>query len=221
MAFSSDNHPWGPGKIARYINPHSLVLSAAMDAFLKSQEGPDAHLWDMLNQEVFEPIGVYHLPMLHTLERDGSRGVSIMLLGLYLTVDDTAKIAMLLQDGGRHGDEQLLSSTRLEEALYRRGVAGLPTGKRFVDGDEAYHMSFWGQPYRTQDGYYFQVPYMQGHGGNSLVLAPNGVSSFRFTDADHYDVEPLIRAAETIRPFPGGGADAVRLLPNENERYAR
>ena len=221
VAFSSENHPWGPGEIARYINPHSLVLSAAMDAFLKSQEGPDAHLWDMLTEEVFEPIGVYHLPMLHTLERDGSKGVPIMLLGLYPTVDDTAKIAMLLQNSGRQGDEQLLSPTKIEEALYRRGIVGLPTGKRFMDGDQAYHMSFWGHPYRTQDGHYFQVPYMQGHGGNSVVLAPNGVSSFRFTDADNYDVEPLIRVAEAIRPFSDGGDDPVWLMPNEIERYIK
>jgi hypothetical protein len=214
VAFSADNHPWGPGEMARYVNPHALVLSAAIDSFLKSQEGPDAHLWDMLTEEVFEAIGVYHLPMLHTIERDGSQGVPIMLLGLYPTVEDTAKVTMLLQNGGRHGDEQLLSPTMLEEALYRRGVAGLPTGKRFRDGDQAYHMSFWGHPYRAQNGRYFQVPYMQGHGGNSVVLAPNGVSSFRFTDAHNYGVEPLVRAAEAIRPFSDGGEEPVWLVPN-------
>lgn len=144
-----------------------------------------------------------------------------MLLGLYPTVDDTAKIAMLLQNSGRHGDEQLLSPTKIEEALYRRGIVGLPTGKRFMDGDQAYHMSFWGHAYRTQDGHYFQVPYMQGHGGNSVVLAPNGVSSFRFTDADNYDVEPLIRVAEAIRPLSDGEVDPVWLMTNETERYTK
>ncbi len=214
VAFSYDNHPWGPGEIVRYINPHSTVLSAAMETFLKSQEGPDAHLWDMLNEEVFEPIGVFHLPMLHTLERDGSRGIPIMLLGLYPTVEDTAKIGMLLQNGGRYGSEQLLSPNKLEEALYQIGMVGLPTGKRFMEGDQAYHMSFWGHPYQSQENRYFVVPYMQGHGGNSVILAPNGIIGFRFSDAHNYDVEPLIQVAEAIHPFPGGWMDTVWLFPD-------
>jgi hypothetical protein len=221
VTFSSDNHPWKPGEIARYINPHAFVLSAAMDAYLKSQEGPDAFLWDMLNEEVFEPIGVYHLPMLHTLEQDGGRGIPIMLLGLYPAVDDIAKITILLQNGGRHGDEQLLSPTKLEEALYRSEIVGLPTGKRFLDGDQAYHMSFWGHPYHTQEDRYIQIPYMQGYGGNSVVLAPNGIAGFRFTDACTYDVEGLIQAIETIRPFLDGWTDPVWLFPKALEKYTQ
>jgi hypothetical protein len=209
FTFSSANHPWGSGEIARYINPHAFVLSAAMDAYLKSQEGPDMHLWDFLTQEVFEPIGVYHLPMLHTLERDGSRGVPIMLLGAYPTVDDTAKISILLQNGGYHEGQQILSSSKLLEALYRGDVFGFPTGNEFEYGKQSYHMSFWGHPYRDQNDAYFQIPYMQGFGGNSVVLLPNGITAFRYTDVKEYDVEPLIRVAETIRPFPDGRVDPI------------
>jgi hypothetical protein len=209
FAFSSANHPWGPGEVARYINPHAFVLSAAMDAYLKSEEGPDAHLWDFLIEEVFHPIGISHLPMLHTIERDGSEGIPMMLLGAYPTVDDTAKISILLQNNGRYGEKQILSTDKLTEALYKGDVFGLPTGKKFKYGDQSYHMSFWGHPYRTQDGLYYQVPYMQGSGGSSVVLMPNGITAFRYTDAKVYDVEPLVRAAEIIRQFADGHADPI------------
>ena len=211
VIFSSANHPWGPGEVARYINAHAFVLSAAMDAYLKSQEGPDAHLWDFLTEEVFEPIGVVHLPMLHTIERDGSRGIPMMVLGLYPTVDDTARIAMLLQNVGFYEGQQLLSANKLQEALYLTDVYGMPTGKQFDDGDQSYHMSFWGHPYRNQDNQYYLIPYMQGFGGCSIVLVPNGITAFRFTDAKEYDVEPLIRVSEIIRKFPDGMKNPIQL----------
>ena len=202
--FSSENHPWGPGEVARYVNAHAFALSAAMDAYLKTQEGPDANLWDFVTEEVLEPIGVYHLPMLHTLDGGDGPGTPMMVLGLYPTVDDIAKITMLLQNGGRYGDLQLLSASRLDEALCRSGTCGLPTGLELDDGSQSYHMSFWGHAYRSTAGQYYQIPYMTGYGGNTVVLSPNGVSAFRFTDAKMFDPEPLIEATEAIRPFPEG-----------------
>jgi len=33
--------------VLRYNSTHTFVLAAAMDAFLKRQAGPNAHLWGM------------------------------------------------------------------------------------------------------------------------------------------------------------------------------
>jgi hypothetical protein len=211
-AFSYPNYPWGPGEVARYNSINTFVLSAAMDSFLKSQESPDAHLWDMVSEEVYEPIGVLHLPTMHTVEPDGSRGIPLLFMGLYPTVDDVAKITLLLQDGGWHGGEQLLSAAKLEEALYQHGLVGLPTGYKFTGGDWAYHLSFHSVAYRTRDGRYFQVPFMSGLGGNTVVVAPNGISGFVFTDA--YIAEPYImtQVIEAIRPFPGEGVEVGQFM---------
>jgi CubicO group peptidase (beta-lactamase class C family) len=180
-----------------------------MDAFLKRQEGPDAHLWEMLSAEVFHPIGVYHMTMIHVPNGEDGPGVPLMASGLRLTVDDLGKIVTLLQNGGQHAGEQLLSATMVAEALYRTGqVAGLPSGKTFAYGDQAYNMSFWSIAHRTRDGRYFQVPFMSGAGGNTVFLAPNGVSTFVFTDfgVDSYSLNsPSV--AEAIRPYPGPGVD--------------
>jgi hypothetical protein len=57
-----------------------------MDAYLKQREGPNAHLWDMVEREVLRPIGIRHLPKMHTIEADGSRGIPLLGCGLYLSV---------------------------------------------------------------------------------------------------------------------------------------
>jgi hypothetical protein len=204
-SFSYGRYAWGPGEVVRYNSTHTFVLAAAMDAFLKRREGPDAHLWDMVVKEVFRPIGVFHAPMAHTLEPGGGRGIPLLAFGFYPTIEEVAKIATLLQNGGRHRGEQLLSAASLADALHRTVAAGLPTGRRNRFGDEQYRLSFWSVPYRTASGCFFQIPYMSGLGGNLVVLLPNGVSAFRFADGDNYDVDSMILAGEMIRPFCASG----------------
>lgn len=46
------DYPWGPGEVARYDSISTFILSASMDAFLKSKEGPDADIWEMVLTEV-------------------------------------------------------------------------------------------------------------------------------------------------------------------------
>lgn len=59
----------------RYNTTVTFTLAAAMDAFLEQKAGPNAHLWDMVVDEVYRPIGILHAPTMHTLEPDGSRGL--------------------------------------------------------------------------------------------------------------------------------------------------
>ena len=88
----------------------------------------------------------------------------------------------------------------LPSVLYRSGqLQGFPSGKHFDDGDQAYQMSFWSLAHRATGGGYFQVPFMSGAGGNTVFLAPNGVTTFVFTDhgTDTYSLDsPMI--AETM-----------------------
>ena len=215
VALTFGKYPWPPGEVFRYNSTHTFMLAVAMDAYLKRREGPNAHLWDMVRSEVFRPIGIFHAPKLHTYERDGSRGVPILGWGLFLTIDDVAKLATLLQNGGRHDGVQILSRAKLAEALYRAGPSvGLPVAdRRNRFGEMRYHLSFWSVPYRTATGCFFQVPYMSGLGGNSVVLLPNGVSVFRFSDGLNYDLETMILAGETLRAFCPSPAPAASTPP--------
>ena len=213
-AFAAGDYSWGPDEVVRYTSSQTFVLSAAMDAFLKVEEGPDTELWERLTDEVFRPIGIHHMTMMHVPNSDRGSGTPLMSSGLRLTVDDVGKITTLLQNGGTHNGEQLLHPGRTEDALYRSDqLTGLPTGKSFADGDQAYHASFWSIAHRTEAGTYFQVPFMSGAGGTTIFLAPNGVSTFVFTDsgADTYSLKSP-GVAEAIAPYPEPGLPSVSLM---------
>ena len=202
VSFAYGRYAWGPGEVLRYNSTHTFVLAAAMQGFLERKIGPNAHLWDMVVDEVFRPIGIMHAPMMHTAETDGRRGIPILAFGLYPTIDDIAKLATLFQNGGRHEGRQILSASGVAEALYRTPVAtSLPTGARNRFGSAQYHLSLWSLPYRTASGCFFQIPYMAGYGGNFVLLLPNGISAFRFADGFNGDLEPMILAGEVLRPF--------------------
>ncbi len=202
VAMSYGRYPWDRGEVFRYNSTQTFVLAVAMDAFLKRREGPTARLWDVVRTEVLRPIGVFHAPAMRTLEPDGSRGVPILGYGLYLTIDDVAKIATLFQNGGRHEGVQLLHAGKLAAALRRAGAGvGLPAGASNRFGEGRYHLSFWSLPYRTPTGCFFQIPYMLGYGGNIVALLPNGVSVFRFADGSNFDLAPMVLAGEALRPF--------------------
>jgi CubicO group peptidase (beta-lactamase class C family) len=195
------NYPWGPGEVARYNSTNVFVLAVAMDRFLKSKQGPQADIWDTVLEDVYRPIGIYSAPIMRTLELDGSRGVPIFGYGMYPTVQDMAKIALLLRNGGQHQGSQLLHAGKLEEILLRIEEAGLPSSEFNAVGEGRYHLSFWAMPYRSQRGDRHMIPYMSGFGGNRVVFNPNGIISFRVTDALNYELDHLVRAADGIEPF--------------------
>lgn len=198
--FHQGDYSWGPGVVFRYNTTHTFVLAVAMDRFLKSREGENARLWDMMQREVFAPIGIRAMPMMHTREGSLDGDTPLMGIGLYPTMDETAKIAKLLHDGGRHEGVQLLSASGVQDALLKTGK-GLPTGERNAAGAAVYHMSFWSLPHRGRNGCLRQIPYMEGYGGNLVTLLPNGLTAMRFADAGNYDIEALVRVAERIQPW--------------------
>ena len=199
--FRVANHPWGPGEHARYRDRDIYVLAAALDAFHKSKEGPDADLWQMMLDEVYAPLGIHHMPKNRTIEPDGSLGVPFLAWGLYMTFDDAAKIGTLLQNAGRHNGEQLLSATKLAEALYQTDIRGLPTGESNEYGDGSYHMTLWHSPYQTLSGEMTFIGEMHGWGGNVISLIPNGMIGIRFGNGGYVPVEGAIRVADHLRPF--------------------
>jgi CubicO group peptidase (beta-lactamase class C family) len=199
VVFSYSSYDWGPGEVACYNSVNTFVLSAAMDSFLKEQEGAQADIWTMVEEEVYKPIGILHSPIMRTVEPDGSLGLPIMGYGIYPTVDDTAKITKLLQNEGRHEGEQLLSPTKLAEALYQTGEQGLSINQPNQYGESRYLYSFWSRAHCDTNGSCYQVPYMLGYGGNLVVLLPNDVTAFRYADAYNYDPEPMIDAGLAAR----------------------
>ncbi len=194
------NFPWGPGEILRYNTNQTFILSAAMDNLVRQREG--IGLWQLLKENVYQTIGILHSPMMHTNEPDGSRGVPVMGIGLYPTVEDMIKIARLFHQLGEYQGQQLLDRETVKLALYRTPTRGLVSSVDTNEyGEGRYQLSFWGLPYVGETGCQLTIPYMAGAGGNFVVILPNGVIALRFADANNMDKRSMVDVASQLAPL--------------------
>ncbi len=204
VVFAEGDYAWGPGERVRYNSMHAFVLAAAMDAYLKSVEGPDAHLWQRVSDEVLAPIGVHHAPLMHSREADGSRGIPIMGWGFFPTLDDLAKIGQLIQDRGVFEGRQLLHRDTIDALLDEGGEHGLPVALSSEAGPYRYGFSFWYGPHRGKDGCLVHIPEMHGFSDNLVMLMPNGMTAIRFADVDarardKWDGAAMVALADNLR----------------------
>jgi len=200
------NYPWEPGEVFRYRTSDTFVLAVAMDRFIKSKEGQNADLWNLITREVLQPIGIAHMPVLHTIEPNRARGIPMLGIGMLPTLGEVAKLVKLLRNGGQHKGEQILSAKMLDEAIGKAMSPSLPTGWQLDDGETYYNMSLWLHPYRAKNGCFLRIPAMSGHGGSYVIIMPNGITAFRFADGREnspgtYDSSGLRKVADYIRPF--------------------
>ncbi len=204
QVFRASNHPWGPGEVVRYRDQDAFLIGAAMDAYLKHRAGPEADLWQMLEDEVYRPIGVPHAPTNRLVEPDGSLTLPQMSQGYYPTVDDLAKIARLLQNGGNHEGERLLHAELTAEVLYRTDVRGITFGPPVDIGQPSYYLAVWHQNYAGEGGCVVDLTRMSGWGGHRVVLFPNGIVAIRIskvTGSEASPVEGLAAVADRLDPF--------------------
>jgi hypothetical protein len=203
-------YPWGAGKVTRYRDQDMFVLGVAMDAYLKSKEGPAAGIWSMLEKEVFAPIGIYYAPINRTIEPDGSAGQPLMAYGYYPTVGDMVRIARLYQNNGKQGT-QLLYGPRIAELTAGR-QRGLPTGEKLKFGETFYSNAFWIAPFASSQGCRRYYPRMIGWGANIVALLPHGVTGIRLAKSagapDNSDVDSsgMAQVADGLVKFCDNGA---------------
>ena len=197
ISFSYGNYSWGPGGIFPYNSALYMILAAALDNYYKSIVGPDADVWQMVVEEVYQPIGIQHVPMLRTIEDNNRFGIAEMFHGLYPNIDDLAKLYMLLQAEGSHSGQQLLHQQSLQAARFltvNRGLRSYWEDNQF--GESRYLYGFWSSPFGSCVK---QVPYMSGYGGNVFAVMDNGMSVLRFTDANRYSPSDMIQIADRER----------------------
>lgn len=212
-------YPWEPGTVMRYRDQDFFLLGAAIDAFLKSMRGPEADIWDMLQAEVFRPIGIQHAPAVRTQEAAGRDGLVWCNAGYYPTLDDLAKIAMLYRDHGAHQGAQILHRELTAELLAARDAMQ-------KDGDfsvsrvspesagpktEFYKMGFHFLPFVATRGHrLLHLPTMSGSGENQVILYPNRMISIVIAKAAQLppgeqaksdDIQQTIRVVEKLAPF--------------------
>lgn len=211
-------YPWGPGQVARYRDQDMFILGVAMDAYLKSKEGPNAQLWTMLEKEVYEPIGIHYAPIERTIESTGD-GTPIMAFGVFATIGDLVKVARLFQAGGNWHGQQLLYAPRVTELLAGTRPRGLPTGDHTSFGETTYFNAFWNFRFDSPDGCAIYIPQMVGWGSNLVTLYPGGVTGIQIArspgDAED-DPLPMARAANRLVSFCD--RNDIRSLNNKHAR---
>jgi CubicO group peptidase (beta-lactamase class C family) len=182
-------YPWEPGTVFRYRDQDFHLLGIAVNNFLKSVRGPKADIWEMLQTEVFTPIGIHHAPIVRTREPGGKDGYAWFQAGYYPTLDDLAKIATFFRDKGMHDGKQILHRQLTEDLLSAKDAIRKKTDMSIdrspVPDDNStdeglYKMGFHFNPYvGSKSGKRFFLPTMSGSGANEVILFPNGLISIR------------------------------------------
>lgn len=183
-----------PGTTFNYASTNTFVLSYALNQYVKAMEGPDADFWLMVKKNVLRPLGIPHLPLARTIESDGTLGTPVMGWGSYPTVIEAAMIGRLLHNEGELRGKQVLNEFRVKEALYRTFRAGYDAGSAYGLPQEYLHSMWINNIGLSID--VVTVPSMNGHGGNFVVILPNGVIAIRFSDSNHYDISHMVAVAE-------------------------
>jgi hypothetical protein len=139
--------------------------------------------------------------------------------GYYPTLDDLAKIALLFQDEGRHGEQQLLHrelTRRLlaaQGAIDKKGDASLGPVQAANGPSPAslYLMGFHFTPYvgsRSRRLHY--LPTMSGFGDNEVLLLPGRIVAIRAAKVAEVpagekartgDAAATVRAIDRLAPF--------------------
>ncbi len=209
-------YPWEPGTVLRYRDQDFHLLGIAIDAYLKSKRGPEADAWDMLRQEVLQPIGIHQAPTVRTREAGGQDGPAWFSAGYYPTLDDLAKIALLYQDEGAHRGKQILHRGLTQDLLAARGALdklsdnssppaqGAPPPQYYKMG--FHYTAFTG----TRSGKMHLLPTMSGFGDNEVILFPGRIVAIRTANVANVpagekalsdDVNATPRAVDRLAPF--------------------
>ncbi|WP_172449365.1 serine hydrolase [Bowmanella denitrificans] len=196
-ALAFGDYPWGPGEIVRYNTSVTFVLAVAMQHYLASQ-GDTRPLWQMMQEDVYARLGMSHFAMMHTTEADAQTAIPIMGVGIYPTEQDTAKLALLLQQKGIWQGEQLLSSALIEEILSFNQDTGLPADATPSLG-RRYHHSFWAQPMPLSATCAPMVPFMLGYGNNYVMFPGNDIVLYRYQDSFNNDKLSMLKLADDLQ----------------------
>lgn len=121
--------------------------------------------------------------------------------GLTYHRDDIARLARFLAaDDGAIGGEAKLDETMLKQALQRD-----PDHRGLTTGDENYRYkgAVWARNVAPIIGcpHEVWVPYMAGYGGNLVVMLPNGIQYYYFSDSWAWDWGPAAEEINRLSPL--------------------
>ncbi len=199
-AFSAP-HAAAPGTRWVYRTSDTFILTRAMHNYLQNITTPEADIFQFVVDEVYRPLGLG--PGAYTTMRtsdDNWRGQAEGGYGLWWVPDDIAKIALLLNNqAGEIDGTQILHPGLLAAAMQQdpadRGVR--------IDGQRMYNNAFWANHYTQSNGFAceFWAPNMLGVSGNVVILFPNGITYYYFSDNQEFTWDAALQEIDQISPL--------------------
>jgi hypothetical protein len=218
-AFAFRQNYAAPGTRWVYQSSATFLVTQAMNAVLEQRRGKGADIFDLVRDEVYVPLRVSAGGLTTIRTGNSATGAPTGYYGLFFSKDDIAKIGGFLNNGtGAIDGTPVLDATRLKEALFRTpnaadagvpvagtsrtsalGAPQLGTSKPRSPNTRRYALGFWGRhmtaaefPRYSCD---FWISLMSGYGGNIVLLLPNGVVSYVFSDGMEF---PWVEYAHEI-----------------------
>lgn len=211
-AFTPFPHKAAAGSTWVYQSHATFILTQAMNGYLQQQQGSGADIFNSIRDAVYKPLNMSQgsLSMLRT--DNSPAGKPFGSYGLFFIQDDVAKIGRFLNNsGGAINNAQVLDAARLQESLFRAanpstlGVAVPDTGTPVAPNTFRYHNQFWAKHMTTAEfpQYHcnFWVPFMSGYGGNTVLLLPNGVTYYLFSDGNEFIWYTAVNEINKIAPL--------------------
>jgi len=211
-----------PGQEWVYHTSDTFILVRALQNYL----GED--VFDWLVQQVFGPLKIG--PGAHTSARTSEndwQGQAFGGYGLWWSVDDVAKLAEVMHNHGRTPDgAQLLHPELVAQAMQRTPDRGFLTGS-----GERYRLGFWASKFSPAVDPAFEctfyTPYMSGNGGVTILLLPNGMTYYYFSDNGEFVWLDAVKETHRMRShcrFPARierSGDDVALTWQTESLHAR
>ncbi len=213
-AFAPFPNQAAAGSVWVYQTHATFILTTAMQAYLQQQQGVSADIFNMVRDDVFKPLNVSQGGLTTLRTDDSATGYPIGGYGLFLIGDDVAKIGDFLNNNsGINAGNQILDRVRLQQSLFRAanpatlGELVPDTGSPPVPNTFRYNDNFWGKHFTpaefSQYSCDFWVPYMSGFGGITVLLLPDGVTYYIFSDGNEFVWYDAVNEINKIKPFCG------------------
>lgn len=205
-AFEFDLNSVTPDTLWIYHSSDAFILTQAMNLYLQQQQGSGADIFNRVRDDVYKPLNVSQGGLTMVRTDNSATGKPGGYYGLFLSQDDVAKIGNFLNNsGGRINGTQVLEPTRLTDSLFRNpNVTGLAAAVP-RDSNFFYHADFWGKTMTpTQFPQYsctFRLAEMSGFGGNTVLLLPNGVTYYIFSDGNEFFWYDAVNEINKIAPI--------------------
>jgi CubicO group peptidase (beta-lactamase class C family) len=185
-----------PGEKFNYGPTNTFVLSYALQKYVEQKERQKIGYWDLVKESVLIPLGAEYFTVRHTIETDGTKGIPLLSYGAFPTLDEAAKIAVLLSNEGNFQGQQLLHREKTKEALGRSTKTAYSTNNDFRGS--GYQHGFWSKSV-SKGECEVDVRYMLGYGENYVAFLPSKAIIFAFMDEHDLDFDALVQSVEKIR----------------------